>query len=135
MFDVSDSIWISPVHPYNKAGITMRKQPENLGNERFDRIIFGKINVLEQKRMKISRPILIGSLKSMVRSFRHLPQIYLVRSDSLQELKKDLSDFSLFYILKIYFIDIKIYFYLFEAIVAGFCYDVIKNNHIFEGLI
>ena len=31
--------------------------------------------------------------------------------------------------------DIKIYFYLFDGLEAGFCYDVRKNNHIFEGLI
>ena len=113
----------------------MCKQPENLGNERFDRIIFGKINVLEQKRIENSRPILISPFKNMVSRVLSLPQIYLVRSDSLQELKKDSSDFSLFYILKIYFIDIKINFYLLKAIVEVFCCDVRKNNHIFEGLI
>ena len=57
-----------------------------------------------------------------------LLQIYSDGSEQLQELKKDSSDFSFFYILKIYFA-------FFDGLLAGFCYDVRKNNHIFEGLI
>ena len=64
-----------------------------------------------------------------------LLQIYSDGSEQLQELKKDSSDFSFFYILKIYFTDVKIYFAFFDGLLAGFCYDVRKNNHIFEELI
>jgi len=49
----------------------------------------------------------------LIRRFIFLRQIYCDRADKLQELKKDSSDFSLFYVLKIFFNEVKIYFYFF----------------------
>ena len=69
----------------------------------------------------------------LIRRFIFLRQIYCDRADKLQELKKDSSDFSLFYVLKIFFNEVKIYFYFFLTAIFPFFYVVRKNSFIFEG--
>lgn len=70
---------------------------------------------------------------AVIRRFIFLPQSYPVRSDKWQELKKDSSDFSFFYVLKIFLNVVKINFYLFLRHVIPLFYDVRKNSSIFEG--
>ena len=68
----------------------------------------------------------------VIRRFMFFRQIYDTDSGTLQEHKKDLSDFSFSYVSQIYFACHQIYFMLYQIFFVFLLGPVTENNLIFE---